>query len=113
MSTEGPVNDLGDITSNDRLMAALSYPIFFIISIIILLVEDMKKRPFQRYHAIQALAISVVGWIIIIILSVVGIGLCLMPIFFIVMFWPAYLAYQGKYFEVPVITKFCKDQHWM
>jgi hypothetical protein len=27
--------------------------------------------------------------------------------------WPAILAYQGKYFEVPVVTKFLRDQHWV
>jgi uncharacterized membrane protein len=111
MSTEGPINDLGETTSNDRLMAALSYPIGIIVSLIILLVEDMKKRPFQKYHAIQSLAINIVLYAIIAITAPFTCGITGI-LWFISLYW-AYQAYQGKYFEIPVITKFCKDQHWI
>jgi uncharacterized membrane protein len=49
----------GELTDQDKLMAALSYPIP-IVAIIILLVEDMKNRPFQKFHAVQSLAINIV-----------------------------------------------------
>ncbi|MGD2207602.1 MAG: hypothetical protein PVH17_12585, partial [Anaerolineae bacterium] len=54
-SEEFSVPPAGDISDNDKLMAALSYPIP-IVAIIILLAEDMKARPFQKFHAVQALA---------------------------------------------------------
>ena len=73
-----------DVTDNDRLMAALAYPLSPLVSIIILLVESMKNRPFQRYHAMQSLQL-----------------------------YYAYRAYQGAYFEVPVVTGFMRGQGWM
>ena len=83
---------MDEITSNDKLMAALSYPIG-IVAIVILLVEDMKSRPFQKYHAVQALAVNVV----LIVLT----------------FYWAYLAYQGQYFDIPGLTPFLKGQGWL
>ena len=49
--------------SDDRLIALLSYAtqivIPVIMPIIVLLSESSKKRPFQRYHAVQSLAFVV------------------------------------------------------
>ena len=64
MSEEYSVPPAGDATENDRIMAALSYPIP-IVAIIILLAEEMKIRPFQRYHAVQALAANAILWTVI------------------------------------------------
>jgi uncharacterized membrane protein len=102
------------VTSDDKLWAALGYPIF-IIALIMLFVEGKKDRPFIKFHAVQSLALNVVAWVITIILSVVtlGIGAICAPIVFLLLIWPAVLAYQGKYFEVPVVTKFLRDQHWV
>jgi len=100
------------ITSDDKLWAALGYPIF-IIALIMLFVEGKKDRPFIRFHAVQALALNIVLWVVIIILSVTVILAICDPILWLVMLWPAILAYQGKYFEVPVVTKFLRDQHWV
>jgi len=51
-----------DITSDDKLWAALGYPIF-IIALIMLFVEGKKDRPFIKFHAVQALALNVVLWL--------------------------------------------------
>jgi uncharacterized membrane protein len=110
-----------DMTENDKLMAAISYPIP-LVAIVILLVEEMKERPFQRYHAVQALAANVVLWLVIVLVgcilgtlsAIVG-GVCGMAVFllwFITLYW-AYEAYQGKYFEIPALTQFLKDQNWL
>ena len=111
----------GDVNDNDKLMAALSYPIP-IVAIIILLVEDMKARPFQKFHAVQALAVNVVLWVAIIILGCIlaavtffiG-GLCglIAPFLWLVTLYWAYEAYQGKYFEIPWLTEFLRDQNWL
>jgi uncharacterized membrane protein len=103
-----------DITDNDKLMAAISYPIG-ILAIIILLVEDMKARPFQKYHAVQALAVNIVLAVILIIASIVtcGFGTLLIPFAFIPLLYWAYKAYQGEYFEIPVITNFVRNQGWV
>ncbi len=113
-----------DITSDDKLWAALGYPIF-IIALIMLFVEEKKKRPFIKFHAVQALALNVAVWIVEIVLRILsgalarvtfGIGAvigCVAPLVWLLLIWPAILAYQGKYFEVPIVTKFLRDQHWV
>jgi uncharacterized membrane protein len=111
----------GDVDENDKLMAALSYPIP-IVGIIILLAEDLKARPFQKYHAVQSLAVNVVLWTIIVVVGCIlaaasffiG-GLCgLIPLVFLLgtLYW-AYLAYQGQMFEIPYVTDFCRKQGWL
>ena len=113
-----------DITSDDKLWAALGYPIF-IIALVMLFIEGKKDRPFIKFHAVQALALNVGIWVVEIVwgiissaLAAVTLGLgavlgCVGPLIWLVLIWPAVLAYQGKYFEVPVITKFLRDQHWV
>lgn len=110
-----------DITDNDKLMAAISYPIP-IVAIIILIAEDMKARPFQKFHAVQALAANIALWIIISILAfVLGLvtffiagacGFLALLLWFITLYW-AYEAYQGKYFEIPYLTEFLRKQNWL
>jgi uncharacterized membrane protein len=102
-------------------MAALSYPIP-IVAIIILLAEDMKARPFQKFHAVQALAANIALWVIIVVLGCIlgaitffigGLcGLVSILLWFITLYW-AYEAYQGKYFEIPWLTEFLKSQDWL
>jgi uncharacterized membrane protein len=121
MAEDYTVPPADDITDNDKLMAAISYPIP-LVAIIILLVEDMKNRPFQKFHAIQALAANVVLWVLIVLLGcILGAvtffigGLCGMAsifLWFVTLYW-AYEAYQGKYFEIPWLTEFMKGQGWL
>jgi uncharacterized membrane protein len=113
-----------DITSDDKLWAALGYPIF-IVALIMLFIEGKKDRPFIKFHAVQALACNVAVWAVEIILGILsaalaavtfGIGAvisCIAPLVWLALLWPAILAYQGKYFEIPVVTKFLRDQHWI
>jgi uncharacterized membrane protein len=120
------------ITDNDKLLAAVSY-IFWPLAVIILLSETNKERPFQRYHAIQALGFGVAATavyavfgcfygIIVAIASAIADFLgsilsCLTaPIWLIpvaLAFWFAYRAYQGEKFEIPVLTEFMRGQGWL
>jgi len=119
----------GEITDNDKLMAAISYPIP-LLAIIILLVENMRSRAFQKYHAVQSLVANIALWVIVVILicllSVIlgaltaalgGVGAICgwlpLPAWFILVLYWAYLAYQGQYFDIPVITDFIKKQGWV
>ena len=128
-----------EASSDDRLIALLSYITQILIPIvmpaIVLLSESSKHRTFQRYHAVQSMALSVVfmvfgaavifgmafmsivpviGWIF----SVMGVLLlCLAPIA-VIMVWMAfgfygYQAYQGKRFAIPGLTAFLRDQGWL
>ncbi|MBM3129972.1 MAG: DUF4870 domain-containing protein [Chloroflexi bacterium] len=114
----------GDITDNDKLLAALAYFFTPIVPVIILLVDTMKVRPYQKYHAMNALGLcvalilySLVVCICAIPLSFVGIGICMFPLVFLVWIPVIYytiIAYaKPAYFEIPVITQFMKHLGWL
>ncbi|MEZ4767366.1 MAG: DUF4870 domain-containing protein [Caldilineales bacterium] len=120
-----------DATNDDRVMAALAYAtqliLPFIVPIIILISETSKRRPFQRYHAIQSIAVAVVIyglelalvmsasvavasfilWLCLCFLVPAMIALWLLPLYY------AILAYNGKRFRIPGLTQFLQDQRWL
>lgn len=122
MSEQGVLPSVTEApTDNDRLWAALAYVLCPLIPILIVLMEENKKRAFQRYHAIQSIALGVVVGVLFIVVAViltitiVG-ALCLTVLWVVpvaIMFYYAYLAYQGQYAEVPYLTKFLRDQKWI
>lgn len=98
-------------TSNERLWAALSWipitPLYPILAIVALVMEETKASAFVKHHAIQAL---VTGLVVAVITTVtVGVG----GILFLVFFYWAYQAYQGKTVEIPLVTKFARQQGWI
>lgn len=110
----------GASPDNDKLIAALCYPIAIIVSLIVLL-TDMKNRPFLKYHAMQALIADIVLWVVAMIVSAIMAATvilgCIAPFLWLVVFgitvyW-AYLAYQGQWLVIPVITDFAKKQGWL
>ena len=56
--SEEPMNP--EVTSDDKLWAALSYVFAPIVGIIMLLMEDKKARPFIKFHAVQSIAVGIV-----------------------------------------------------
>lgn len=103
-----------DVTQDDKLWAALGYPVA-IVALIVLFMDEKKNRPFIKFHAIQSLIFNVALWVIYFILSAVSFGflsLCF-PLFWLITFWPAYKAYQGEWMELPVITNFMRKQGWV
>ena len=109
--TQAPMSS--DITSDDKIWAALGYPIWP-IAVIMLLIEEKKVRPFIKFHAVQSLvfnaAIAILG--VIVTAITLGIGGVCWGLFWLVTIWPAIESYNGKYVEIPLITKFIKNQHW-
>lgn len=118
--------------ADDRLIGMLAYVIPVLLPVIVLLSESSAKRPFQRYHAVQSLGLSIafamigvaamIGTAIIQIVPVIGwlVGLfmlCLTPIAMmmvvIAMLYYGYQAYQGKRFAIPGLTSFLHDQGWV
>ena len=96
-----------EITDDDKLWALLSW-LLWPIAIIVLLLEDKKERPFLKYHAVNSLAYAVV-WAIVGTLTVGCVGV----LGFIYVIYLAIQAYQGQWVEVPFITNFCKNQGWV
>ena len=109
MSQE-PVYTEEQITSDDKLWAALAYFFSPIISIVILLMDDKKERPFIKAHNVQALVAGIVMYVVVTPIAVITLG-CGSIIFLIMWYW-AYKAYQGEYVEIPLITNFVKNQGW-
>ena len=115
-NVEIPTPEL-EVTNDDKLWALLSYLFTPLVPIIILLLEDKKKRPYIKAHYIQALVLGVA-------LIIIGTILGIIPIINIIMafIWPiAWLAiviicgvkaYQGQMINIPVITNFVKSQKW-
>ena len=101
-----------EVTDDDKLWALLSW-LFWPIAIIVLLIEDKKQRPYIKYHAIQALAVGVVGYVISGVLSVIGVGCVLWLAVLIYQIYLAVKAYQGVWVTIPVVTDFCKNQGWI
>jgi uncharacterized membrane protein len=105
---------MSDVTSDDKLWAALSYVLAPIVGIIVLLMEDKKTRPYIKFNAVQSIVASVAFWIIATIITTVTIGfggLCVPVLWLVFLYW-AYQAYQGQAVNIPVVTNFIKSQGW-
>lgn len=103
--------EVPEVSSDDKLWAALSYVFSPLVPIILLLMEEKKTRPFIKFHAVQSLAAGIVLWIVVPIIATLT--LCIGSVLWLVMFYWAYKAYQGEMFDIPVITKFIKNQGWV
>ena len=122
-----PKSSASDVNDNDKLMALLSYLLSPIVPAIVLLVETMKVRPYQKYHALQSLGLFVVALLYSVVacicyfaataVSAGVLGLCLWVIFFLPLIpfvYYAIIAYaRPAYFEIPVLTQFMKQQGWL
>ncbi len=125
--SETPIPAATDINDNDKLMAALSYFFTPIVGIIVLLVESMKVRPYQNYHALQSIGLFVAELVFYVLACILyfactalsaGILGCVLWILFLLPLIPniyyTYLAYaKPAYFEIPVVTKFMIQQGWL
>jgi uncharacterized membrane protein len=109
MSDQMPASP-GEVTSNDRLLSALGYPIFLIP--LFVLFTEQKNKPFMKYHAVQSLLLNVVIFIASVVLGFTVILAICAPFLWLVTLWPAYKAYQGEYVVLPVLTDFMKGQGW-
>ncbi len=110
--SQAPVSP--DLTSDDKLWAALSYVFAPIVGIIALLMEDKKSRPFIKFHAVQSIAVSIAFWIVATILTTVTLGfggLCVPLIWLVFLYW-AYQAYQGQDVKIPFVSDFVRNQGW-
>jgi len=98
--------------SENRLLAALGYPIW-VVALIVLL-TDLKQNPFMRLHAVQALGYTI-AWVVV----AIGLGILtslpglwtlgfLVPLgylaWFVLALFYAYRAYQGETFRIPVVS---------
>lgn len=103
---------MNSINDQDKVMAALAYPIG-VLALIILLTEEMKARPFQRYHAVQALALNV-GLLLLSTLLGGSLILVWLPgLLWLGTLYFARQAYRGVYVEIPLLTSMLKELGWL
>jgi len=112
---EEPINaePVFDITDDDKLWALLAYIFSPLVSIIVLLMDEKKARPFIKYHSTQALALGIINFVLGIALGATIVLACV-PLFiwFAMIYWGV-KAYQGEYVEIPGLTNFMKGQGWL
>ncbi len=105
-----------EVTSDDKLWAMLAYLLNPIVPIIALLMDDKKSRKFIKYHSVQSLAFFVAYFVIATVLTAITLGILgfiIGPAALVLYILFCVKAYQGQWFEIPVITNFCKKQGWM
>ena len=108
--TQQPMNS--DITSDDKLWSLLSYIFAPIVSIIMLLIDEKKSRPFLKFHAVQSLILGIVEVILYVVLGWVFVGFCLGLLVWAYMIYLGIKAYGGESVKVPVITDWIHKQNW-
>ena len=104
-------------SSESRLLAALCYIFLVAVPVLVLLME-MRRQRFLRYHAYQGLAVGMAFLVVYLLVIPIGTWIlmhlpcigwafaCLAPFVYLAgfglqVYW-AYLAYQGHLFSVPL-----------
>ncbi|MBN1937347.1 MAG: hypothetical protein JW934_22005 [Anaerolineae bacterium] len=99
-----------ETTSDDKLWAALAWlpfsPLYPLVAILLLLMDEKKNRPFIRYNAV----LSLVAGVALLVLSIPTFGLAALG--YLVFFYWAYQAFQGETVQVPVLSDWIKEQGW-
>lgn len=109
---------------DDRLLAALAYPLWYVVFIVVYLSPRRQKSRFLRYHAYQGLFLGLTVWVGGILLwtaaDIAGkifilFGLLAYPLLkllqlaaFAVTAWATLMAWLGKWLELPFITEFAR-----
>lgn len=100
-----------DITSDDRMWAALSWipitPLWPILAVVALLAETTKDRAFVRTNAM----LSLVTGIVLIPVMILTLG-CAALIYLVFFYW-AYQAFQGQEPQIPLISNWVRNQGWI
>jgi uncharacterized membrane protein len=100
--SQAPISS--DISSDDRLWAALAYVFSPLVPIILMFMEDKKNRPYIKANNMQALILGII--------TAVTSAFCIGILVWFYQLYLAYQAYQGQTINIPIITDFCKNQGW-
>ena len=77
-----------------------------------LLMEDVKKRPYIRAHLAQSLVLGITGFVVNGLLSVVLIGCFTWPLYLVLLTYYGVKAYHGEKIQVPVISDWVTSRGW-
>ena len=129
------IADTSEVSGDDKLLAALAWftMVIFqlpILSIVLLLIEPNRNRPFQRYHAVTSIAFWFVAVLYEIVLGLAVMMLtaghaghrcrCRLICLWVIIFLPhivalvyAFYALTGRTPEIPVISRLAREQKWI
>ena len=93
-----------DITSDDKLWAALAYVFSPLVPIILMFMDDKKNRPYIKANNMQALILGII--------TAVTSAFCIGILVWFYQLYLGYQAYQGQTINIPIVTDFCKNQGW-
>lgn len=94
-----PALSYAPASENSKILAGVGY-IFWVVALVGLLLDPYKDEPFVRFHAVQALAL----WGVAIAISWIPvIGWAVAVVIFVFDVISAISAFQGRYYEVPVL----------
>lgn len=108
-----PQTPSSEVSGEDRLWVLLCFLLTPLLPIITLLMEEKKNRPFIKFHTIPTLALGLVEWVIIVLLSLIPVIGCVAPLIYIFNIILGLKANKGEYTEIPIISSFVKSQGWM
>ncbi len=93
-------------TESSKILAALSY-IFAVIAVVVLFVEPYKDEKFVRFHAVQAIGLWIAGIVVGVVGQIPILGWLVAFIggiaLLIAMIAGAVRAFQGQYWEIPLV----------
>ncbi len=112
MSASTPTG-LNDVTLDDRRWALLAYLFTPIVPLFILMLDDVRQRPFVRAHLGQALALGAVA---VALLVLAPMTLCLTSFLFVllyagIVYWGVQ-AYNGQIVRIPYLSEYIEQQGW-
>jgi hypothetical protein len=121
----GSTSDGFTLENNDRILAALGY-VIWLVALVVVLLDETKRKPLLKDHAVQALGFAVAGVVygffatfIFICGAIISFGILafvLWVLFFVPLVVGAYFGYlaytQDGLTEIPWLTKFMTDQGW-
>ncbi len=104
---------LDDVTLDDRRWALLAYLFTPLVPLFILMLDDVRQRPFVKAHLGQALALGVVA---VALLVLAPFTLCLTSFLFVllyaaIVYWGVQ-AYNGQIVRIPYVSDYVQQQGW-
>ena len=117
------------LTDNERLLGGLSYLsqviVPAVLPVVLMLTDETQRSDYVRYHAVHGLALFVASEIyslaVVIVFVVTGaiapVLTCLTWLLFlapfVAMVYYGVQAFQGQRTEIPYLTRFLRDSHWL
>jgi uncharacterized membrane protein len=105
-------SDPFEASSSDKTWALCAYLFTPLLPAVMLLMEDVKKRPYIRAHLAQSLVLGIIGFVVNSLLMAVLIGCITWPLYLVLLTYYGVKAYQGEKIQIPVISDWVASRGW-